>query len=52
MSLMEMRRIAREMQKLAADLPLARAPVPGREAEQKFFRQVTREITWGLTLNK
>lgn len=45
-----MRATARELQRLAADLPLARAPMPNET--KGHFRRVNRELTWGLTLNK
>jgi hypothetical protein len=37
------------MQKVALAHPLARA-VPAHDP--RFFRQVDREVAWGLTLNK
>lgn len=51
-SAMQLRRIACDMQTVARDAPLAEAPGYGRAEEQKFFRQISREVTWGLTLNK
>lgn len=48
-----MRASARDLQRKAADLPLARAPRPHEGgASQEFFAKIDRELTWGLTLNK
>jgi hypothetical protein len=44
------RAVARELAAVAWNEPLSLAPAgPG---DPKFFRQIDREITWGLTLNK
>lgn len=43
---------ARELQRQAKDLPLARAPHPERGNGLEFFARIDRELTWGLTLNK
>jgi hypothetical protein len=45
------RAAARELQAIAKRSPLALAP-QGGPADPRFFRQVDREMTWGLTLNK
>lgn len=53
MSTGHMRATARDLQRKAADLPLARAPRPHEGgASQEFFAKIDRELTWGLTLNK
>ena len=50
MSTGTMRAKARELQQEAARLPLDRAPRDGAGIEH--FRQIDRELVWGLTLNK
>lgn len=47
-----MRVAARELQRVAYERPLARAPRGGQPHELRFFRQVDRQLSWGLTLNK
>lgn len=44
--------MARELQTQAAKLPLDRAPRGPEGAGIEFFRQIDRELVWGLTLNK
>jgi hypothetical protein len=43
------RMIAREMQRVALRYPLSLA---APASDTRFFRAVSREVTWGLTLNK
>lgn len=47
-----MRAAARDLQRVALGHPLARCPEGGGPHEQRFFRRIDRELTWGLTLNK
>lgn len=44
------RAMARELQRVAVAAPLDRAPHGAHE--DRFFRRIDRETTWGLTLNK
>ncbi len=48
----QMRAAARELQAEATRRPLARAPRGGEPHERRFFRQISRQVAWGLTLNK
>lgn len=52
MSTGTMRAKARDLQRQATSLPLARAPHPERGSGLEFFARIDRELTWGLTLNK
>jgi hypothetical protein len=42
--------MARELQRVAAGAPLARAAHGAHD--ERFFRRIDRQTTWGLTLNK
>lgn len=54
MTTSSMRNVARNMQRVAAAHPLAYADLDPvcRPGDRRFFVQVDRELTWGLTLNK
>lgn len=52
MSTGTMRAARRELHVEAWRAPLARAPQGVGPADEKHFRKINREITWGLTLNK
>lgn len=47
-----MRAKARDLQRQAARLPLARAPHPEAGQGLEHFAKIDRQLTWGLTLNK
>jgi len=49
MSTGSQRQIAKEMQAVGLAHPLGRA---NPASSRMFFRQISREVSWGLTLNK
>jgi hypothetical protein len=52
MSRESMRAVALGMQTAAINLPRARAPMASAAVRDGQFVRVSRELTWGLTLNK